>query len=224
MRKFSKLLTMALVILAVITMSLTVKAETKDLSAYLNESHEVNGMVFELTEVEKTALTTYIDQYIDNATADDILKDMASIEKLIKNTGKSSMKEIDPAVITSAVDIAKRACQKAGLTLAANTADKTFKITKNSDGTSVITGTYANKITESKTSNVATKEDVKKDTTTNTIKTDNTVDTKKDTKKDTNTTNTTSSDKLLYTGYNPVVYVVAMIAIVAIAVVAKRRV
>ena len=223
MRKFSKLLTMALVILAVITMSLTVKAETKDLSAYLNESHEVNGMVFELTEVEKTALTTYIDQYIDNATADDILKDMASIEKLIKNTGKSSMKEIDPAVITSAVDIAKRACQKAGLTLAANTADKTFKITKNSDGTSVITGTYANKITESKTSNVAKKEDVKKDTTTNTIKTENKVDTKKDTNT-TNTTNTTSSDKLLYTGYNPVVYVVAMLAIVAIAVVAKRRV
>ena len=145
-------------------------------------------------------------------------------KKLIKNTGKSSIKEIDPAVITSAVDIAKRACQKAGLTLAANTADKTFKITKNSDGTSVITGTYANKITESKTSNVAkkedVKEDVKKDTTTNTIKTDNTIDTKKDT----NTTNTTSSDKLLYTGYNPVVYVVAMLVIVAIAVVAKRRV
>ena len=29
---------------------------------------------------------------------------------------------------------------------------------------------------------------------------------------------------LLYTGYNPVVYVVAMLVIVAIAVVAKRRV
>ena len=125
MRKISKLLTMLLVILAVITITLTVKAETKDLSAYINESHEINGMVLELTNAEKTALTAYIDQYVDNATADDILKDIASVEKLIKNTQKSDVNDIDPAVIKSAVDIAKRACQKAGLTLAANTTDKT---------------------------------------------------------------------------------------------------
>ena len=80
MRKISKLLTMLLVILAVITITLTVKAETKDLSAYINESHEINGMVLELTNAEKTALTAYIDQYVDNATADDNLKDIASVE------------------------------------------------------------------------------------------------------------------------------------------------
>ena len=212
MRKISKLLTMLLVILAVITITLTVKAETKDLSAYINESHEINGMVLELTNAEKTALTAYIDQYVDNATADDILKDIASVEKLIKNTQKSDVNDIDPAVIKSAVDIAKRACQKAGLTLAANTTDTTYKITKNSDGTSVITGTYTNKITSGKVENKVENKEAVKENTTNTTKTE----TKKETTKE--------DTKLLYTGYNPVLYVVAVLVIVAIAVVAKKRV
>lgn len=240
MKRFSKLLTMALVMLAVITMSLTVKAETKDLSAYISESHEINNMVFELTKAEKAALADYIDKNVDDTTADAIIKDLGSAEKLLKNSGKSDMKEIDPAIIKSAVDIVKRACQKAGLTLSASNSDQTYKITKNSDGTSVITGTYVNKfttkavtdtkqdnakaakeVTDTKKENVKETKKEETNTTKTNTKTNTTNTTKNEVKKN---TNTTDSKKLLYTGYNPVVYVVAVLVIVAIAIVAKKRV
>ena len=54
--------------------------------------HTYNSVLTDPTCEEKGYTTytcscgeSYIDQYVDNATADDILKDIASVEKLIKN-------------------------------------------------------------------------------------------------------------------------------------------
>ena len=56
MSKISKLLVMALVVLAVITMSLNVNAGTKELTEYVTNYHVINGMMFELTNSQKTAI------------------------------------------------------------------------------------------------------------------------------------------------------------------------
>ena len=85
---------MALVILAVITMSFEVKAGTQSLVDYLNEGHDINGMTLELTNAEKNALTKYINQYVDDATADAILSDVVAVEKLIKDTEAKKVDEI----------------------------------------------------------------------------------------------------------------------------------
>ena len=126
MKKLSKLLTMMIVIVAVITMSFEVNAGTQTLVDYLSVGHNINGMTLELTKAEKNALTKYINQYVDDATADSILADVTAVEDLIKATGAKIVDEISKDALKKAVDLAKKACTKAGLTLSANTNDKTF--------------------------------------------------------------------------------------------------
>ena len=240
MKKLSKLLTMMIVIVAVITMSFEVNAGTQSLVDYLNEGHNINGMTLELTKAEKNALTKYINQYVDDATADSILSDVVAVEKLIKDTGAKKVDEISKDDLKKAVDLAKKACTKAGLTLSANTNEKTFKISKNSDGTVLTSGSYKNKIRESA---VVPEDNTTNENTTNTTNTNTT--TNNTTTGTTNnkpqgssnggttttggttsstTTATNNGDKLLYTGYDMSLYVVALIVIVAIAAVAKKRV
>ena len=251
MKKLSKLLTMMIVIVAVITMSFEVNAGTKTLVDYLSVGHNINGMTLELTKAEKNALTKYINQYVDDATAESILADVTAVEDLIKATGAKKVDEISKDDLKKAVDLAKKACTKAGLTLSANTNDKTFKISKNSDGTVLTSGSYKNKIRESavlpedeNTNNNTTTEN----TTTNTTNT-NTTNTTTNNKNNTTsgatnnkpqgssnggttttttttatTTNGNNGNKLLYTGYDMSLYVVALLVIVAIAAVAKKRV
>ncbi len=246
MKKLSKLLTMMIVIVAVITMSFEVNAGTQSLVDYLNEGHNINGMTLELTKAEKNALTKYINQYVDDATADAILSDVVAVEKLIKDTEAKKVDEISKDDLKKAVDLAKKACTKAGLTLSANTNDKTFKISKNSDGTVLTSGSYKNKIRESA---VLPEDNTTNDNTTNTNTTTNTTNTNTTTNNTTTgttnnkpqgssnggstttggttsstTTATNNGNKLLYTGYDMSLYVVALIVIVAIAAVAKKRV
>ena len=70
MRKVSKLLVMAIVILAVVTMSLYVNAGTSDLTNYVLDIHNINGMVFELTNSQKSAIKDYISTSVTDAQAD----------------------------------------------------------------------------------------------------------------------------------------------------------
>lgn len=244
MKKLSKLLTMMIVIVAVITMSFEVNAGTQSLVDYLNEGHNINGMTLELTKAEKNALTKYINQYVDDATADSILSDVVAVEKLIKDTGAKKVDEISKDDLKKAVDLAKKACTKAGLTLSANTNEKTFKISKNSDGTVLTSGSYKNKIRESavvpedNTTNENTTTNTTNTTTNNTTANNTTTGTTNNKPQGSSnggttttggttsstTTATNNGDKLLYTGYDMSLYVVALIVIVAIAAVAKKRV
>ena len=234
MRKLSRLLVMVVVMLAVITMTFNVNAGTQELSDYFNTSHEINGMKFELEESEQDALIKYIDQYVDDVTADSILDDIEAVEKMIKNTNATNIDDVDKTVMKSAMDIVKKTCIKAGLTLSANTTDKTYQITKNSDGTVLTSGSYKNKITSVGSAKKETSEDVISKTQ-DKLSGNTKEETKKDTNKDeakkvdnttkANTTkNTNTADKtLLYTGSNTSLYVVAILVIIAIAVVAKKR-
>ena len=252
MKKLSKLLVMAIVMVAVVTMSLEVKAGTTTLTEYLNTGHNINGMILELTKAEKNALTKYINQYVDDATADSIMGDINSVELLIEDSGAKTVDDIETEDLKKAVDYAKSACTKAGLTLSANTNDKTFRISKNSDGTVLTSGSYKNKI---RTTPVLEEEPEDTNTNTNTNTPSNT-DKNNNTVTNGNTTagtttggqsgsngsqgstggsstsaststaktTTTSDNTLLYTGNDWSLYVVALLVIVAIAVIAKKRV
>ena len=254
MKKLSKLLVMAIVMVAVVTMSLEVKAGTTTLTEYLNTGHNINGMILELTKAEKNALTKYINQYVDDATADSIMGDIKSVELLIEDTGAKKVDDIETEDLKKAVDYAKSACTKAGLTLSANTNDKTFRISKNSDGTVLTSGSYKNKIRttpvlEEEPEDTNTNTNTNTNTPSNTDKNNNTV-TNGNTTAGTTTggqsgsngsqgstggsstsaststakTITTSDNTLLYTGNDWSLYVVALLVIVAIAVIAKKRV
>lgn len=192
MRKLSKMLIMALVVLAVVTMSLNVNAATskENLTNYIRNVHNVNGMLFELTNSQKNAVTDYIATSLDENTANSVYQDIVSIEQKIKNTGAANTSQISKQVKTEVLEKAKATAKKAGLTLNVNTKSKSFTLVK-SDGKTLISGNYTSLVTNPGTN--------------------------------TENKTATSGKKLLYTGANYALYALPVLAIVAVAVVVKKR-
>lgn len=189
--KVSKLLVMAIVVLAVITMSLNVQAGTEELKAYVGDIHNINNMVFELTDSQKKAVLDYINT-LDNATADAVLNDIRTAENLVRESGATSVDQLSKDVKNNVVNLARSAADKAGLDLNTNTADKTFSLTKR-DGGVLVSGSTSSVMVPvggaSSSSNASA----------------------------------STGKTLLYTGSNSAVYAVAIFAIVAVAVVIKKR-
>ena len=195
MRKVSKILVMAIVVLAVITMSLNVNAATanENLTNYIKASHNVNGMLFELTNSQKNSLVNYV-KTLDEKTAETVYSDIISIEETIKNTGAKNVSEISETVKSEILEKATETAKKAGLTLTVNTKTNTFKLVKSS-GEVLISGNYTTILKSSGTSSSS---------------------------KATATSSTGS--KLLYTGANYAVYALPALTIVAaIAIFVKKR-
>ncbi len=192
MRKISKMLVMAIVVLALVTMSLNVSAATskETLTNYIREAHNINGMLFELTNSQKNAVTDYVATSLDENTANEVYQDIISIEQTIRNTGATNTSQISKSVKTEVLEKAKATAKKAGLTLNVNTKSKSFTLVKE-DGTTLISGSYTALVTNP------------------------------------GTNNGTSADgkTLLYTGANYAVYVLPVLAIVAVAVavIVKKR-
>lgn len=194
MRKISKMLVMAIVVLAVVTMSLNVNAATskETLTNYVRNAHNINGMLFELTNSQKNAVTDYIATSLDENTANSVYQDIVSIEQTIKNTGATNTSQISNSVKNEVLEKAKAVAKKAGLTLNVNTKTNSFTLVK-SDGSTLISGDYTKLATNPGTNNGSS------------------------------TTATTSGKKLLYTGANYALYALPVLAIVAVAVVVKKR-
>lgn len=192
--KVSKLLVMALVVLAVITMSLSVHAGTNELKAYVGDIHNINDMVFELTDSQKTVVLDYIST-LDSATADSILNDIRSAENLVRNSGATSIAGLSVEVKREVINLGKSAADKAGLILTVNTANNTFTLTKKVGGV-LISGSADALITKNQGS-------------AGTASSSN--------------ASASTGGTLLYTGSNYTVYAVAVLAIVAVAVVVKKR-
>lgn len=194
MKTLSKILVMAVVILAVVTMSVRVNAAEANniLMQYIRDAHNVNGMLFELTNSQKNAICDYV-ATLSEEQASAIHADLVAMEQTIKNTGATSTSKISNEVRTSVLNQAKATAAKAGLTLNVNTKDKSFTLTK-SNGETLASGSYKTLATNPGTaSGKAT------------------------------TTSTAKGSKLLYTGANYAVYALPVLAIVAVAVVVKKR-
>lgn len=197
MRKLSKVLTMAVVVLAVIAMSLNVNAATQKetLINYIREAHVVNGMMFEITNAQKNALTDYVNTSISEETAQAVYNDLVSIENTIKSTGATSTSQISKEVREKVLAQAKATATKAGLSLNVDTRNDTFTLIK-SDGSVLASGGYLSLATNpgSGSSNGGSSNGA-----------------------------SAGGSKLLYTGANYALYAVLALAIVAVAVSVKKR-
>lgn len=191
MNKVSKLLVMAIVILAVITMSLNVNASTEKLKAYVGDVHNINNMVFELTDSQKTVVLNYIST-LDDATAESIYQDILKVESLVGSTGATNVKNISKSVKTEIINIATSAAAKAGLELVVNTSNNTFALYSKTEGGAIISGS-ADALISYATAGSSTSAPA------------------------------TGNQTLLYTGANYAVYAFAVLAIVAVAIVVKKR-
>lgn len=198
MRKLSKLLVMAVVVLAVITMSMNVNASTQALKDYVNGIHNINGMTFELTNKQKTAVLDYIST-LDDATAASVQSKIGQAENLIKTSGVTKLSEINKETKEKVISLAKSAADVAGLDLTVDLGAKTFSLTK-SDGSVLTSGNY-----KALVGNVA-----------NMPAANGGVGSAAP-------ASSASTTTLLYTGANYAVYAVAVLAIVAVAIIVKKR-
>lgn len=196
MRKVSKLVAMVVVILAVIaTMAGSVSAYTNaDVMKYVNDVHNINGMIFELSNSDKAKIQNYLTANpVDEATANSIMADISAIEAKVAATGATSVNQISVAVKSEIVSMAKSTVAKAGLNLSVNSKAKTFTITTSS-GEVLVSTSYAGKAQSTMGAAAGSAGGA-----------------------------SASGSTLLYTGANYAVYALPVLAIIAVAIIAKKR-
>ena len=193
MSKVSKIFIMALLVLAMISVSLNVNAANADLTAYIGTAHVINGMIFELSNAQKATLNSFASK-IDDATSDAIMNDIMAAENVVRNSGVTNHNSLTKAQQDQIIAYAKSAASKAGAVLEINLSSRTYKLTKN--GKVVIAGNVDSLVVDPGTASTG----------------------------GSSSTSTASTSKLLYTGANYALYTGAICAIVAVAVVIKKRV
>ena len=191
MSKVSKLLVMALLVLAVVSVSLNVNAANADLTAYIGTVHTINGMLFELSNAQKATLNSFASK-IDDATSDAIMNDIMAAENVVRNSGVTNHNNLTKAQQDQIISLAKSAASKAGAVLEVNLSNRTYKLTKN--GKVVIAGNVDSLVVDPGTATSGG-----------------------------SATSTAAKSTLLYTGANYALYAGAVCAIVAVAVVIKKR-
>ena len=195
MSKVSKLFIMALLVLAMISVSLNVNAANADLTAYIGTAHTINGMIFELSNAQKATLNSFASK-IDDATSDAIMNDIMAAENVVRNSGVTNHNSLTKAQQDQIIAYAKSAASKAGAVLEINLSSRTYKLTKN--GKVVIAGNVDSLVVDPGAAPTGGSSS--------------------------SSASTASTSKLLYTGANYALYTGAVCAIVAVAVVIKKRV
>lgn len=197
MKRLSKLLVMVVVTLAVVTISLRVNAGTADLVTYVTKSHTINGMKFELKSEQKKSVQSYIEKNVSDAQADSAYAKIKSAEKIVADSGVTKIENLSASDKSKAISLATQAASDVGLTLKVDTNANTFTLL---NGSTVLVS----------------------DAVKNLVKPVNSGSNGGSGSSSSAGTSTTGSS-LLYTGSNSVVYGVVALAIVAVAVVVKKR-
>ena len=198
MKTISKILVLALAVIMIVSVYSSVKAATSDLVAYIGTSHNINGMIWEISNDGKKKLTDFASK-LDNATADSVLSDIIAAENVVRNSGVTNHNQLTAAQQSQIVAYAQSAAQKAGGTLTVDLAKRTFTLSKG--GKVVLSGNIDDVIVDPGTASGGTSS----------------------TGGSAASSATTSKSKLLYTGSNYAVYMFSALAIVAVAVVANKR-
>lgn len=193
MNKISKSLVMAVVVLAVITMSVVVSAfSNADLISYITADQVVNGETYKLSNDQKTAVTNYLNEHpVSDEVAASIKEDIEEAKRQITATGATKADQVSDTVKAKVTSLLKSAGDKAGVLVTVNSKDKTVTITEKATGKNLAAGSYAAYV-KSEGSSAA-----------------NGV--------------SQSSGTLVYTGANYVLYAIPVLAIVAVAIVLVVR-
>ena len=196
MRKFSKVIVIALLVMVAVSLFSKVKAANKELVAYIGTVHNLNGMLWELSNDNKQKLNSFASK-LDDATSDSIMSDIAAAEKVVINSGVTNHNNLSADQKAQIVAYAQSAAKKAGANLTVDLGKKTYSLTKS--GKVVLAGKIDDLIVDPSTAPAGSSSS-------------NAASAAK-----------TTGRKLLYTGSNYAVYAISAVAIVAVALVAKKR-
>ena len=195
MKKFSKILVLPLIIMTVASIASTVKAANADLKAYIGTVHNINGMLWELSNDAKQKLVNLAAK-LDDATSDSIMNDIIAAEKVVRDSGVTNHNNLSAAQQAQIVAYAQSAASKAGANLTVDLSKRTYSLTKN--GKVVLSGNIDSLIVDPGTAPAGGSGSAP-------------------------AAATSTGRKLLYTGSNYAVYAFSAVAIVAVALVIRKR-
>ena len=205
MDKLLKLVVMAIIMLAVVAVSINVNAYTNnDLIAHLGDTYTIGDTTYQLKPEKQKVLKDYFEKNPD-IDADSIVKDLQAIDSKIKESKATSLDDIDANLGDEIIKLAQKAAETAGLTFNIDSENGIVSIVTR-DGTALIEETF----------DVGNEEADVTDPSENN-------GTEAEEKSDAKTDEKSSKAKLLYTGADSFVYVLPLLAIVAVAIVAKKR-
>ena len=205
MNKLLKLVVMAIIMLAVVAVSINVNAYTNnDLIAHLGDTYTIGDTTYQLRPEKQKVLKDYFEKNAD-IDADSIVKDLQAIDSKIKESKATSLDDIDANLGDEIIKLAQKAAETAGLTFNIDSENGIVSIVTR-DGTALIEETF----------DVGNEEADVTDPSENN-------GTEAEEKSDAKTDEKSSKAKLLYTGADSFVYVLPLLAIVAVAIVAKKR-
>ncbi len=195
MKKFSKILVLALIIMTVASIASTVKAANADLKAYIGTVHNINGMLWELSNDAKQKLVNLAAR-LDDATSDSIMNDIVAAEMVVRNSGVTNHNNLSAAQQAQIVAYAQSAASKAGANLTVDLSKRTYSLTKN--GKVILSGNIDSLVVDPGTAPAGGSGSA-------------------------HAAATSTGRKLLYTGSNYAVYAFSAVAIVAVALVVRKK-
>lgn len=195
MKKVSKILVLALIIMTVASIASTVKAANADLKAYIGTVHNINGMLWELSNDAKQKLVNLAAK-LDDATSDSIMNDIIAAEKVVRDSGVTNHNNLSAAQQAQIVAYAQSAASKAGANLTVDLSKRTYSLTKN--GKVILSGNIDSLVVDPGTAPAGGSGSA-------------------------HAAATSTGRKLLYTGSNYAVYAFSAVAIVAVALVVRKK-
>lgn len=191
--KVSRIIIMTLVFVAVITMSLSVKAFTNtELIDYLTSEQSVNGTRYVLSEDQKNAVRDYLTAHpVSDDVASSIKHYIEMAKTKIVETGATKPSQLSQYVKTEVMSLLKMSGNLAGVDVVFDLAGKTVTIVEQSTGKHLASGSTKAFIYADSTNNSASQ----------------------------------TSGTLVYTGAQSLVYIIPVLAVVAVAslIVIKKR-
>ncbi len=203
MNKLSKIISVIVLMIVMISMSAVVNAATNDdVISYVTMAHTINGRTFQLDKAQRQSLTQYLKENpVTNSEADEIIAKLNEAKIKLEQTGATNASQVSESVRAEVVSLVKSAGEIAGLDVQVDIT-KEFVTIKTLDGKKTIVKaiSYTKYLSDEKvTPNAGTN---------NSGATNNNSG---------SSTSNKTGNKLVYTGNDGSVAIKTIVAIVAVA-------
>lgn len=201
MNKLSKIISVMVLMIVMISISFVVNAATNDdVISYVTMSHTVNGRTFQLNKAQRQSLTQYLKENpVTNSEADEIIAKLSEAKIKLEQSGATKASQVSDSVKAEVVSLVKSAGEIAGLDVQVDIAKEIVTI-KTIDGKKTIikATSFKNLVTEQKNNTGSS----------NNAGTSNNAS---------SSSSSNSGKKLVYTGNDYGVAIKTIVAIVAVA-------
>lgn len=142
MNKLCKIMSTIVLMIAIISISISVNAYTnEDVISYVTRAHVVNGRTEQLNGTQRESLRKYLQENpVTDSEADEIIAKLDQAKALIDNSGATSLSQLSDNIKAEVVSLIKSAGAIAGLQVEVDTVNETVTI-KDSNGNIIIPAT-----------------------------------------------------------------------------------